>query len=235
MNSSVVHHDEDGLRVLTFSHGDRNLLTPESMQTLFEAITAADDDDAVHAILLITEGEVYCGGLDIAAIRSGANPVDFAAALVKLLHVFPRLRKPIATAVQGDALAGGSALVAAVDYAVAVPQARIGSQEVANGIWPMIAQVPLVHRIGVRHALENIGSGEPFSARRAHEVGLVQAVVASDELIESATHWLHLAQRAGGAYALGRPSFYEFAALPYDSALDAALERFASMFKGNQS
>ena len=231
VSSSVVHHDVDGRRVLDFSNGDRNLLNPQSMRQLLESITAADDDDSVHAILLITTGEVYCGGLDIAAIRAGANPVDYATALVELLHVFPRLRKPIATAVQGDALAGGAALVAAVDYAVTVPQARIGSQEVAHGIWPMIAQVPLVQRIGVRHALENIGCGEPFSAQRAHEVGLVQAVVAPDELMSTTTAWLTLAQRAAGAYSLGRPSLYEFAAMPYDVALDAALDRFASMFK----
>jgi enoyl-CoA hydratase/carnithine racemase len=231
MTSSVARYDDEGMRVLTFANGERNLLNPESMSQILEAITAADDDESVHAILLVTTGEVYCGGLDITAIRAGANPVDFAGALVSLLHVFPRLRKPIATAVQGDALAGGAALVAAVDYAVAVPLARIGSQEVAHGIWPMIAQVPLVHRIGVRHALENIGCGEPFTARRAQEVGLVQAVVAPDELMSSTKAWLTLAQRGAGAYSLGRPSLHEFANMPYDEALDAALDRFASMFK----
>ena len=166
-----------------------------------------------------------------AAIRAGADPVSFAAALVSLLHVLPRLTKPIATMVHGDALAGGSALVAAVDYAVCVPGARIGSQEVGAGIWPMIAQVPLVHRIGLRPALENIGSGEPFSARRAHEVGLVQEVVESPDLRPRAERWLRLAQRAAGAYRLGRPSLYEFASMDYDEALDAALRRFAAMFK----
>jgi enoyl-CoA hydratase/carnithine racemase len=231
MTSSVMHQDDGGLRVLTFSNGERNLLNPESMGRLLAAMTEADKDESVQAILLTTAGEVYCGGLDIAAIRAGADPVEFAAALVELLHLFSGLRKPIATAVQGDALAGGSALVAAVDYAVAVPQARIGSQEVSVGIWPMIAQVPLVHRIGVRHALESIGCGEPFTAERAREVGLVQAVVAPEALVPTAARWLALAQRAAGAYGLGRPSLYQFASMRYDDALDASLDRFASMFK----
>jgi enoyl-CoA hydratase/carnithine racemase len=231
LSSSIVHQDSDGLRVLTFTNGERNLLNPESLDKLRTEIIKADKDEGVQAILLTTGGDVYCGGLDIPAIQAGANPVEFATALVELLHVFPLLRKPIATAVQGDALAGGAALVAAVDYAVAVPQARIGSQEVGIGIWPMIAQVPLVHRIGVRHALENIGCGEPFTAQRAREVGLVQAVVAPEELRPSASRWLALAQRGAGAYGLGRPSLYQFASMQYDEALDAALNRFESMFK----
>ena len=228
---SVTYHDDDGVRILTYDNGDRNLLDPDSMGSLLRAFTDADADDTVHAILLTTAGDVYCGGLDIAAIRAGADPVEFAGALVRLLHVFPRLGKPVATAVQGDALAGGSALVAAVDYAVATPAARIGSQEVSVGIWPMIAQVPLVQRLGVRHALENIGSGEPFNATRAREVGLVQAVVAREDLLTTSIAWLRLASRASAAYRLGRPALYEFASLPYDEALDAALERFAAMFR----
>ena len=231
MDASLTHDDDHGLRVVTFSDGEKNLLSPDSMGLIENALRDADTDPSVEAILLRTEGEVYCGGLDIAAIRAGADPVSFAAAIVSLLHVLPRLTKPIATMVHGDALAGGSALVAAVDYAVCVPGARIGSQEVGAGIWPMIAQVPLVHRIGLRPALENIGSGEPFSARRAHEVGLVQEVVESPDLRPRAERWLRLAQRAAGAYRLGRPSLYEFASMDYDEALDAALRRFAAMFK----
>jgi enoyl-CoA hydratase/carnithine racemase len=231
VSSSVTHRDDAGLRILTFENGERNLLTPDSLSQLRDALSDADGDDGVEALLLTPAGEVFCGGLDIAAIRAGADPVEFAAALVELLHLLARLRKPIAAAVQGDALAGGSALVAAVDYAVAVPTARIGSQEVSVGIWPMVAQVPLVHRIGVRHAMENIGSGEPFGAARALEVGLVQAVVDRAKLESTATAWLRLAQRASSAYRLGRPSLYQIASLPYHEALDVALERFASMFE----
>jgi enoyl-CoA hydratase/carnithine racemase len=234
MSNSVTHRDNDGLRVVTFAHGERNLLDPESMGELTAALVAADAAADVHAIELVTTGDVYCGGLDIAAIRAGADPVEFARALVELFHVFPTLHKPIATAVQGDALAGGAALVASVDYAICVPSARIGSQEVGAGIWPMIAQVPLVQRIGIRHALENIGCGEPFTSRRAHEVGLVQMVVDPTELESATTRWLRQAQRAAGAYALGRPSLYEFAAMGFDEALDAALDRFASMFAADR-
>ena len=51
-------------------------------------MTEADKDESVQAILLTTAGEVSVPGLDIAAIRAGADPVEFAAALVELLHLF---------------------------------------------------------------------------------------------------------------------------------------------------
>lgn len=231
MSGSVSTRDAEGLRTVEFKGGELNLLNPDNMNQLREALLATDADGSVHGILLTSVGPVFCGGLDIHAIRAGADPVDFATALVELLHVFPRLTKPIAAAVQGDARAGGAGLVAAVDYAVTVPDAKIGSHEVSVGIWPMIAQVPLVHRIGLRAALENIGCGEPFTAARAKEVGLVQDVVAPAELTARVTDWLMKAQRGAEAYALGRPSIYEFAEMDYDDALDAALVKFSSMFK----
>ena len=227
----TTRHDDDGLRTIVLSHGAANLLTPDVMADLESELRDADADASVRSVLLCAEGEVFCGGLDIAAIRAGADPVAFAGGLVSLLHLLARLSTPIAAAVQGDALAGGVALVAAVDFAVAVPDARLGSHEVSVGVWPMVAQVPLAHRIGVRAAMENIGAGEPFSATRAREVGLVQAVVDPADLRATAIDWLRRAQRGGDAFARGRPSFYEFAAMPYDLALDAALERFASVFR----
>lgn len=230
MTDSVNVREADGLRIVELDAGELNLLDPATMSLLRQALLDADGDPAVTGILLASVGPVFCGGLDIAAIRAGADPVDFAGALVQLLHVFPRLATPIAAAVQGDALASGAALVAAVDYAVGVPTAMIGSQEVGVGIWPMVAQVPLIHRLGPRAAMESIGSGDPFTAARAKELGLLQDVVEPADLLARTTGWLVRAQRGAGAYALGRPSLYEFAELDYADALDAALDRFSSMF-----
>src|SRR3954447_20484729 len=74
-------HD-DGLAVLTLAKPPRNLLAPEVMQALREAILAADADPDVEAIVLTGAGDMFCGGLDIERIQAGANPVEFASALV---------------------------------------------------------------------------------------------------------------------------------------------------------
>jgi enoyl-CoA hydratase/carnithine racemase len=209
----------------------RNLLDPAKMAALERRVLEADADSSVTGILLTGEGELFCGGLDVAAINAGGDPVEFAGALVRLLKVFPLLTTPIAAVVNGDALASGAAIVAACDYAAATSAARIGTLEVSVGIWPMVAQVPIVQRIGARAAMENIGSGEPFTAARAREVGLINVVVEPEELEAPATQWLRNAARGGAATAAGRPALYELAELPYDIALDRALDRFAAMFE----
>jgi enoyl-CoA hydratase/carnithine racemase len=222
-------HD-DGLAVLTLAKPPRNLLDPDLMEALREAILEADADPDVEAIALTGTDDMFCGGLDIERIQAGADPVAFAGALVELLRVFPELGKPVLAAVNGDALASGYSLVCAADLAVAVDSARLGTFEASVGIWPMIAQVPALQRLHPRHALQNLLTGEPFDARRAYEIGIVNEVVAGDQLWPRVRHWANLSVRAGKALAAGRRSFYRFRELSYDDALSASLEEFRGMF-----
>lgn len=226
----VRTEDSDGIRSIIIDHPGGNLLNPGVMAALEGHLLDADADPSVQGILLTGAGETFCGGLDVPAIQAGADPVQFAKALVSLLKVFPTLHKPVVAAVNGDAVASGASLVAACDYAAAAEASRVGTYEVSVGIWPMIAQVPLIARIGARAAMENIGSGEPFTAARAREVGLVQAVTSADDLVENATTWLRQAFRASAAAAAGRPSVYDLAQMSYDDALDDSLSRFVAQF-----
>jgi enoyl-CoA hydratase/carnithine racemase len=221
---------EDGLAVLTLAKPPRNLLDPELMALMREAILEADDDPDVQAIVLSGEGATFCGGLDIERIQAGADPVAFASGLTELLRVLPGLGKPVLAAVGGDALASGYALVCAADIAVAADHVRIGTVEASVGIWPMIAQVPPLQRLHPRHALQNLLTGEPFHAQRALEIGIVNSVVGAEELWTEVRRWAKLSVGAGQALAAGRRSFYRFLDLSYDEALTASLEEFRSMF-----
>jgi enoyl-CoA hydratase/carnithine racemase len=225
---------EDGLAVLTLAKPPRNLLDPELMAVMREAILEADDDADVQAIVLSGEGATFCGGLDIERIQAGADPVAFASGLAELLRVFPGLGKPVLAAVGGDALASGYALVCAADIAIAADHVRIGTVEASVGIWPMIAQVPPLQRLHPRHALQNLMTGEPFDAQRALEIGIVNAVVGTEELWTEVRRWAKLSVGAGQALAAGRRSFYRFLDLSYDEALTASLEEFRNMFTSTE-
>lgn len=226
----TLNIDTNGIATIEIDGPDRNLLNPSVMQAVAADLQEANDSDQVKAILVTGKGEHFCGGLDLAGIRAGGDPLEYAANLAKLLKVFPRLKKPVAAAVNGDAVASGSSIVAACDYAVSTAEAMIGSYEVAVGVWPMVAQVPLIKRLGARTAMENIGSGNPFTAARAKELGLVNVVAPASDLIETAKKWLSDATRGGAANA-GRVTYYELAELSYDDALDAALDKFAAQFR----
>ncbi len=209
---------------------DRNLLNPEVMANVGADLRAAEADSSVDGIIVTGAGNDFCGGLDLASIRAGGNPIEFARSLADLLKIFPRLTKPVVAVVNGDAVASGGSIVAACDFGVAASHVKIGSYEVAVGVWPMVAQVPMIARLGAKRAMENIGAGEPFSAQRAFEVGLVNRVEEAGKIRGVAEEWLTLAARGGAANA-GRVSFYELAEMTYDNGLDAALEKFAAQFK----
>ena len=221
----------DGVERIALTRPPRNLLDPPLMDLFRAAIVEADAADDVRAIVITGSGEMFCGGLDIAQIQAGANPVDFAAALVGLLRVLPGLGKPLIAAVNGDALASGYSLACAADVALAVEDARLGTLEASVGIWPMIAQVPALQRLQPRHALENLLTGEPFDAQRAYEIGVINRVVPAAELWTEVTRWVELATRAGAALPAGRRSFYRFVDMSYEDALSASLDEFRRMFE----
>lgn len=218
--------------VIDNPHGEGNLLNPRVIAELVGQLKAADDDPGVTGIVLTGAGEVFCNGLDIPAIQAGGDPVEFAGALAELLKLIPALGTPVAAAVNGQAVASGASLVATADYAVCAPGTLIGTREVSLGIWPMVAQVPLIQRLGARWAMENVGSGEPFGAERAREVGLINAIVAADEVVAAASAWLERSARGGAAVRAGRPAFYRFAEMGYDEALDSSVALFSDMSRG---
>lgn len=223
--------DSPQFATVVISGPGRNLLNPDTMGAVAAGLREADADATVDGVILTGAGDVFCGGLDVGALREGADPVEFATALVALLKIFPAMTKPVVARVNGDAVASGASIVAACDFAAAVPEALIGTYEVSVGIWPMVAQVPLIKRIGARAAMENIGAGDPFPAARAQEVGLVNRVAGPSEIDVVLESWLTAAARGGAAVRAGRPSAYLLDALPYDEALDTSLAMFAAMFQ----
>lgn len=211
----------------------RNLLNPENMAKLEADLRAAGADTTTAGIIITGAGDVFCGGLDVPAIKAGADPLPFYEALVSILKLIPTLPKPVVAVVNGDAVATGGALVAASDYAVATPEAKIGSYEVSVGVWPVVAQVPLIKRIGSRAAIQNIASGEPFTAEAAQQVGLINVIAPASDVIAQAETWLTQAARAGATMTTGRPSVYELEQMDYDDALDEAFNRVAQAYANN--
>jgi len=210
-------------------NGEGNLLNPDVISVIIAQLLAADADESITGVVITGGGEIFCNGLDIPAIQAGGDPVEFSVALAELLKLLPTLGLPVVAAVNGNAVASGASIVAACDYAVSLPDVLIGTREVGLGIWPMVAQVPLIQRLGVRFAMENIGSGEPFTPQRAREVGLVNEITDAEGLIPAAEAWLAKAARGGAIVKVGRPAFYRLAELGYADALDASVELFADM------
>jgi enoyl-CoA hydratase/carnithine racemase len=215
---------------LTIDSPDKNALHPELVAGLLEGLHAADEDPGVRAVVLTGDGSVFCGGVDVERLGQG-DPAEFATTLAQLFKTLPTLGVPVIAAVNGDALMSGFSLVCASDIAVAVDGARLGTTEASLGLWPMVAQVPVLHTLGRHHALQNILTGEPFVAWRAYEIGAVNEVVAPERLHAAVDEWVAKATRSE-VLARGRRGAYRFVSMPYEDALDAALDEFAALFAG---
>jgi enoyl-CoA hydratase/carnithine racemase len=230
---AVRTQHEESIVTITLTSGQKNLLTPAVMNELHDAIAAADDDQSVRSVILTATGDTFCGGLDMAEIQDGGDPVEFATALVRLLKLMPRVGTALVCAVNGDALASGFSIACACDLVLAVPESQLGTFEAGVGIWPMIAQVPPLQRMLPRHALQNIITGVPFSADEALRLGAINRIVAADRLHREARKMALAASVAGSALKAGRQSFYRFIDLSYDEALDEAYHSFNAMLKSS--
>ncbi|WP_020499056.1 enoyl-CoA hydratase/isomerase family protein [Sciscionella marina] len=208
----------------------KNLLDTDLTVQLHTTLVELDGDDSVGALVLTGAGEFFCGGADGPKLRETGTAREFADAAVELFAHFPRARKPILAAVNGDALAGGFGLVCSADIVIAVEGCRLGTIEATLGTWPMIAQGPVARRVPIKAALTNALTGQPFGARRAHELGIVDEVVPAGHLADRVHHYAELAQGGGQAALAGRSLFLASREEPYEQALRQGADAFVEMF-----
>jgi enoyl-CoA hydratase len=194
---AVVEHERRGqVEILRFNRPEaRNAISPEVSQAMVTLLDAAAADSAIRAVVVTGTGPVFSAGADLKVVASGragdiANGPGGFAGLVS--RDFP---KPLVAAVNGPALAGGFEIVLACDLVVAADTARFGIPEVQRGLMAAAgALIRLPKRVPLAMALELTMTGDPISAQRALELGLVNRVVPADEVLDTA---VALADRIG--------------------------------------
>ena len=194
---AVVEHERRGqVEILRFNRPEaRNAISPEVSQTMAALLDAAADDPAIRAVVVTGTGPVFSAGADLKVVASGragdiANAPGGFAGLVT--RDFP---KPLVAAVNGPALAGGFEIVLSCDLVVAADTARFGVPEVQRGLMAAAgALIRLPKRVPLAIALELAMTGDPISAQRALELGLVNRVVAAEQVLDEA---VSLADRIG--------------------------------------
>lgn len=153
----------------------RNALSRAVVDGLLGAFDLVDESDEIDAAVLTGAGGYFSAGMDMARFSSGVDfNDDFATELVRSR----RPRKPLIAAVEGFALAGGLEVALACDLVVAGEDAFLGIPEVKRGFFaPSGALLRLPRRIPFHVAMEMALTGEPITAMRAYELGLVNRVV----------------------------------------------------------
>ncbi len=156
----------------------RNALSRELCIALLKEMERANEDASVGAVLLEGVGTVFCAGMDL------KESMDEALVLVHadVFSVGRRMRKPVLAAVQGAALAGGLGLALNAHVVVAAKDAWFGLTEKRIGLWPYTVFPVVEAAVGERRATELALTGRMMCAEDALQMGLVESVVAPEDL-----------------------------------------------------
>jgi len=169
----------------------RNAVNLEVSNLVGDALERAEPDSDVWALVITGAGDqAFCAGADLKAISRGesimsAEPVRRRRGFAQ--YVSHPLGKPTIAAVNGFALGGGTEITLASDLAVAADVAQFGLPEVRRGILAGAGGTfRLPRQIPRKVAMEAMLTGEPISAQRALELGLVNRVVPQADVLDAA-------------------------------------------------
>ena len=224
MTSPIRTERHDDILVIISDNPPVNALGAAVRQGLEAAIKEGVADATVAAMVIRCDGRTFFAGADI---------TEFGKAMVEpglptVVDMIEASSKPVVAAIHGTALGGGCEVTLGCHYRVAVPSAKIGTPEVKLGLLPGAGGTQRIPRIaGVPLALEMTAKGDPISAKRALDAGLIDKIVGEDTLAEDAVAY---AREMAAHRPLPRAS--EKTATPDPDAVAAFKKENARRFRG---
>ncbi len=233
---------DDGIAVVTLSHGKVNALCVELLDQL-HSIAVGLTERTPRAVVVTGSAKVFAAGADISefAERGGEGPfaispparvADIGGAFLRALNAVAAVPCPTIAAVSGVALGGGCELALACDLRVAGENSRFGQPEILLGIIPGGGGTQRLARlVGISRAKDLIFSGRMVDATEARAIGLVDRVVAPDAVLDEALAWA--ATFAAGprhALALAKAAIDEGMEQTLEQGLRTEQQRFVQSF-----
>lgn len=211
----VLFEKEGPLGWLTLNKPEkRNALSLELMNDMLEKLDLLTTDQDIRIVIIRGKGPAFCAGHDLSEM-TGANIGahhfhNIFSLCAKMMQALNALPQPVVAQVHGIATAAGLQLVAACDLAIAATDARFATPGVKIGLFCSTPAVPLVRAIGRKRTLEMLISGRFVSAEEAKSFGLVNKIVAPDNLAEQTRNWaMELADHSRYTLAFGKQTFYK--------------------------
>ncbi|MDZ4674822.1 MAG: enoyl-CoA hydratase/isomerase family protein [Gemmatimonadota bacterium] len=180
----------DGIGAITFHHPKSNSLPGALLAEMAEAVTRLGLDPEVRAILIRSEGNVFCGGAsfdELRAIETAEQGTAFFSGFKNLILAMIRAPKFVVTRVHGKAVGGGVGIVAASDYALATDGAAVKLSELAVGIGPFVVGPVIERKIGLGAFSALAVDADWRDAAWAGQHGLYARVLATEEELNSVT------------------------------------------------
>jgi enoyl-CoA hydratase/carnithine racemase len=230
---SCVNVERDGVvAVITLSRPEkRNALSLEMMRELESALARIGSDAESRVAILRAEGPAFSAGHDLRELVGGDVEAyrEVFDTCVKLMERVQSIPQPVIAEVAGVATAAGCQLVATCDLAVASSEATFATPGVRIGLFCSTPMVALTRAVGRKRAMEMLLTGESIDAETARDWGLVNRVVAPDEVHAEA---LELARKIASAsrvvVGIGKAAFYRQIDVEQSRAYEYAKEVMTS-------
>lgn len=224
----------DGVGVLVLNRPDvLNAFNDELGFAVLDKVRDASADASVRCLVITGAGRGFCAGEDLSALAGGyesGDPPELGGTLTDrynpLIRELRSMPKPVVAAINGVAAGAGASLALACDYRVASEEAKLVLAFIKVGLVPDSGAVWfLANMIGEARAMELATTGRPVDATEALGLGLVNEVVAPEQLED---RWRELAAELAAAptraYALTKNLVYGAADRSLDEQLDVEVE-----------
>ncbi len=238
--TTPLHVERDGpvLRLLLADEKSRNSLSEDMMSALRIALDVADEDTSISVIVIGAQGHVFSSGHNLKQLTARRADPDKGHGYFEktfkqcaaLMMMIAHHRCAVIAEVDGLASAAGCQLVATCDLAYASPRASFCTPGVNIGLFCSTPMVPLSRNVASKHAMEMLLTGDIVDAAHAARIGLVNAVVAQNELSRHVAEVAHrIATKSQTAIRMGKRAFYDQAHL----SLEEAYEKTAAVMTRN--
>jgi len=232
---ALLFDKRGGVATLTLNRPDaRNALTSAMFLDMERMLLEIAGDGDVRVVVITGTGRGFSAGADLKPVskeerlRTGAPsfPGDAGGDILdrgnRCILRLRELAKPVLGSINGDAVGIGCSLALATDLRIASDTARFGVVFSRIGLGPDGGASQLLsQRVGTAKALELLFTGDIIDADEALRLGLVNRVVAADELADATRELAErLAQGPTLAYGFAKAAVYESAKLPFESLLD---------------
>ena len=208
----ILREIDGATAIVTLNRPDRrNALSLELMRELLETLDEVGRHPQVRAVILAAAGTVFSSGHDLSEMtgRDVSEYREIFDVCTRLMEKVQSIPQPVIAEVQGIATAAGCQLAATCDLTVASEAARFGTPGVRIGLFCSTPMVALSRAIGRKRALEMLLTGDLIDARTAADWGLVNRVVAADQLrAETLRMAAQIAQASPLTVAIGKQAFY---------------------------
>jgi methylglutaconyl-CoA hydratase len=190
--TTLLYEKDGAIATITLNRPDkRNAISSTMIEEILGALNAAEDESAVRVVILTGAGKAFCSGMDLDTLQTIAgqtteqNLAD-SRQMARMFHRIYCFPKPLITAVNGAAIAGGCGIATFSDITLAVPEAKFAYTEVRIGFIPALVSVLLRRQIGEKHARELLLTGEIIDAAEAFRLGIVTEIVPAADLLKRA-------------------------------------------------